>query len=601
MGDQPSAQHRELGSDVLEVVVPQAVQALEGLLAATARWRGEDADHRVLGRVVRDVVVAEIAESLGPWRAARTEGDRLRMPAAAQEALRRLLALQSPRGTFRSGDNLDSPPDSAFTINDLAWSLEVLRRRESDASLPHAAGVLLPPLERVLGRAVPALVTGGVHTPNHRWELSAALARLGALLDDPRCTERAEEWLGEGIDLQPDGLFSERSPNYAARVSIPSLLVLGRAMGRSDLVAVADRATIAQAGLTSREGMVETIGSRRQDQHGLFDGAAMYPLLRAHAARHRDALTARAAKRTVPRVDSDSALELLAMGIDDPEVLGALPAAHAEPGPDRPEIDHFSDSGVVIIDHGVSRAVLHGSTDVVGLGRITSGSASHPAFLRFAGHEVRMDDLRLSRDFFSLGPVRFDRPELLPPEGPPGRLAAGGVVDVSLRERVAGEYYLPLPASSRRADGAYEMQFNGRFASAMDFASRARREVAMVTAASVRTGPGMVAVDLTFDGPDVPVCLAMAFDGGRLSGVEPDAEGRLVPVDQRDGIALWSCRGVEERIDVRVTGAVDGGAFYAPGEMFTVLGATDEPQGDVVHVRATSSGTLRVELALSRI
>ena len=63
--------------------------------------------------------------------------------------------------------------------------------------------------------AASALERGGVHTPNHRWEMTAALCRLQAVLPGVDLQQRIEDWLAEGIDIDADGLYSERSPNYA--------------------------------------------------------------------------------------------------------------------------------------------------------------------------------------------------------------------------------------------------------------------------------------------------------------------------------------------------------------------------------------------------
>ena len=73
-----------------------------------------------------------------------------------------------------------------------------------------------------------SLADGGVHTPNHRWEICKALAHLHHLWPSRLLLARINDWLGEGIDQDADGEYSERSPNYASEVTNRSL-VDGRA------------------------------------------------------------------------------------------------------------------------------------------------------------------------------------------------------------------------------------------------------------------------------------------------------------------------------------------------------------------------------------
>ena len=96
------------------------------------------------------------------------------------------------------------------------------------------------PAARRLERISDAL-TGGVHTPNHRWELCAALARIHSLQaregrPRPEILARIGQWLAEGIDQLPDGMYSERSPLYATAVTNPSLLAIADHAGRPELL-----------------------------------------------------------------------------------------------------------------------------------------------------------------------------------------------------------------------------------------------------------------------------------------------------------------------------------------------------------------------------
>ncbi|MGN7212865.1 hypothetical protein [Brachybacterium paraconglomeratum] len=603
----------------LPAPLPQLVrEGLAALPERTEALRTPEVRHRALGRLVRDVV-------LGGWVAGPAGPPRAEL---ALEALGQLKELQSAGGTFRSGDNVDSPPDSAFTLNDLAWARRAIEaeglahlpepqvaagpRTDGPARESAGLGALLQPLDDLLERSTPALVTGGVHTPNHRWEISAALVRLWELTGVEACRERAEQWLAEGVDLQPDGMFSERSANYAAHVSIPSLLTLARVLEREDLREAADRGTLAQAALTGPDGMIETLASRRQDQGAPFDGGAMLSVLHAHAARTGDPLSARAARRVLPRADEQAALALLALGLEDSSALGPLPAAEADPTTEEPEVHEFADSGLAVVDHGRTRVVIHGGTDTPALGRVTSGAASNPTLLRLLGRELRVEDVRLSRDFFSLGPLR--------PTSPRRRADSGGGIVHEMSETVSGQYFHPLPPRARRFSGDYQLGFNGRFASAMSFPERPTDEVRLNTDVTVETEAGGVRARFTFDGPPTAHCLLLTVHGDAAPVAETPASDTREPNDSttpaRGGrilvlrpehageghasLTIGSASG-HERLTLTARGELGGREFYAPGEALTFLGGTDAPKSACtwVMIPAHSSSPIEVSLQIT--
>ncbi len=115
-----------------------------------------------------------------------------------------LVRIQHEDGTVDLYEtNFYSPPDTSFKVWLYAPWVEYLRKiGEKD---------ILFLLEHFLKRTIPALKSGGFHTPNHRWVQASALARLGTLFDDNECKLIAREYLEEGIDCNNDGLFYERS------------------------------------------------------------------------------------------------------------------------------------------------------------------------------------------------------------------------------------------------------------------------------------------------------------------------------------------------------------------------------------------------------
>src|SRR5690606_12946034 len=116
-----------------------------------------------------------------------------------------LLDQQGEDGTMNFG-NLQSPPDTGFLLENLcaaAWVLEQNRLK--------VLKQIKEKLKTFIIKAGEALVTGGVHTANHRWVICAALSQINELYPNPRYVERIDQWLEEGVFIDSDGHFAERS------------------------------------------------------------------------------------------------------------------------------------------------------------------------------------------------------------------------------------------------------------------------------------------------------------------------------------------------------------------------------------------------------
>ncbi|MBM7566154.1 hypothetical protein [Paenibacillus sacheonensis] len=129
------------------------------------------------------------------------------LPEWLSEAAANLLASQLPSGNISLANcNIDSPPDTAFAVH-LATQIY---RVSAESGLSGIAAVQAE-VRRFLERALPALLTGGIHTPNHRWVMAGALADLYELFEDERLKERAFQFLDEGFDMTEYGEWTERS------------------------------------------------------------------------------------------------------------------------------------------------------------------------------------------------------------------------------------------------------------------------------------------------------------------------------------------------------------------------------------------------------
>lgn len=143
-----------------------------------------------------------------------------------------MLAFQHDDGSISPGwTNFHSPPDTAFVVVGYSQLYLLLEQDDWSKSAPVASRILL-----FLKQTIPVMVTGGCHTPNHRWVLSAALSYLYRLFGDVRLLERAQQWLAEGIDITPDGEWTERSNGIYNAVSDVMFIHTARLLDKAELL-----------------------------------------------------------------------------------------------------------------------------------------------------------------------------------------------------------------------------------------------------------------------------------------------------------------------------------------------------------------------------
>ncbi|TLS53894.1 hypothetical protein FE782_00620 [Paenibacillus antri] len=124
-----------------------------------------------------------------------------------EEAMAQFLKSQLASGCISLVNcNIDSPPDTAFTSHLAALLYQIAERSGLDELAEARASLLL-----FLERAKPCLLNGGIHTPNHRWVMAGALAKLYEIFGDEAFRDRAFQFLDEGLDITDYGEWTERS------------------------------------------------------------------------------------------------------------------------------------------------------------------------------------------------------------------------------------------------------------------------------------------------------------------------------------------------------------------------------------------------------
>lgn len=191
----------------------------------------------------------------------------LELLAALERAADYLLRKQHADGTISPGwTNFHSPPDTGFLVTGLVQIVQVLERSGWEAAQP-----VVEKLREFLKRSIPAFLTGGCHTPNHRWVMTAALGALHQLYADPALLERAEQWLAEGMDCTEDGEWTERSNGIYNTVSNIMLIYTARYLGRPELLEPVRRNLEMMAYMIHYDEEVVTDYSGRQDLGQRYD------------------------------------------------------------------------------------------------------------------------------------------------------------------------------------------------------------------------------------------------------------------------------------------------------------------------------------------
>ena len=384
--------------------------------------------------------------------------------------------------------NFNSPPDSAFAMYSLCPAVNLARQMRK----PELEKMVAP----VLVRMANAIARGGVHTPNHRWVMCAALAQAHALFPTPAWLKRIDDWLAEGIDIDADGQYSERSTIGYNAVVDRALVVTAMKLGRPQLLGPVRRNLEALLYLLHPGYEVVTEISKRQDQYTRGSVGGFWMPLRALALKDGNG-----AYETLARLTGPSVWELM----EYPEL--ASPGPEPKPVPTDYE-KQFPAVGIARIRRGQTSATM-----------MLGGGTSRLLSLR-RGQAI-VNAVRFSSAFFGKGQFVPSKAE---------RTEAGYV----WTQTIDAGYYQPFADGTQQPVGVdewYRMR-----------EKRRRTEVCQVDyrAEFTETAAGF-RLRLTAAGTaELPVAVEISLAGeGELTGCEPAPDvqgGFLLPTGKE---AVW--------------------------------------------------------------
>lgn len=168
---------------------------------------------------------------------------------------------QRPGGCFDlSGCNFASPPDTAFMINAVLNAWWVMDKR----GVPEAAW-LREPMYRLIASAAGGIAAGGFHTPNHRWAIASCLMHCAEITGRSELLDRANQYLNEGLDINDDGEFAERSAGNYNQVNDDQMIRLYLATGDAGYLQAAKKNLEMMYAYIDPDESVFTNNSTRQD------------------------------------------------------------------------------------------------------------------------------------------------------------------------------------------------------------------------------------------------------------------------------------------------------------------------------------------------
>ena len=395
-----------------------------------------------------------------------------------EEALNCLLKMQHEDGTIDLLDtNFHSTPDTGFMVKRLVQSYKLLKQSNTKGYQK-----ALQRLEQFLKNAGEALITGGLHTPNHRWVVSAALTKMNELSPDPRYVNRANEWLGEHIDIDPDGQYTEKSTYGYSAIIDRVLITVAKGLNKPELYDAVRKNILMMRYYIHPNGEVVTEASNRQDKGQIGTMENYYYACRYMSLKDNDGEMASIC-RLIESTSFRKLVDVLNYFLEDPSLWKELPPDKALP---------------------VSYAISFPYSGLVRIRREiwdTTILSANPAWLTFHKGNAVLQGMRVAASFFGKG--QFESDDIK-------RIGDTWV----LSKKLEGVYYQPYPKDQISPDGDIAK---------MPRINRPKSNIQYLeTKISIAEISNGISVDIEMNGTEgVPVTMELIFrKGGNFAGVQ---------------------------------------------------------------------------------
>jgi len=372
------------------------------------------------------------------------------------------------------GSNFHSPPDTAFSVDNVALAYQLI------AAIKGAEKALIP-LKKYLLKAGEALIVGGIHTPNHRWVVAAALLKLNTIWPNKRYLARAEEWLLEHIDIDPDGQYTEKSAGGYTAIVNRMLIEMAKGLKKPEILDAVRKNLNMTMYYVHPNGEVVTEASNRQDKGTIKFLNSYYYSYRYLALLDQNGEFA-AMCRLIEKSSAHANSEHLNYFLLEPDLWKELPSVKNLP---TNYVKTFPYSGIVRIRRG------QWDTTIL---------SNNPGFLTFHKGSAVLQGMRIAASFFGKG--QFQSSDIKQ-EGN----------NWILKNALEGPYYQPYPPDKIDPQGDL---------SKMPRTMRPKSEVQNLSyVVGISEHEEGINIDFEIKGTEgVPVTLELIFrPGGKLKGV----------------------------------------------------------------------------------